>query len=294
MVPSKYSEKNTAKETLSICSSTEQQRESRVGFFTKQKYPLLLLAASILKWTEAAGLDNTQKRAFEVVTAAFRLTFYEEAISTDEQPSRTQATYRNERNQLRMLANKRNEKDNQLICFLHGGGGSGKSTVINLLRQYAREYCDLLGHPFTCRTIVVTAMSGVAATLIHGETAHSALYLNRKSEITEEQKRVWADTRLVIIDEISFATAKDFKMIDETLRKLTGKLFENFGGLNIVFAGDMRQLEPVKGEPVYNSYCHQFHGMLNCYIELTGMHRFKSDPEWGERLNRFRKETYGS
>jgi hypothetical protein len=67
------------------------------------------------------------------------------------------------------------------------------------------------------------------------------------------------------------------------------KFFLKYGGLNIVFAGDMRQLEPIKADLIYTSHCPHFHDMLNCYIELTGMHRFKDDPQWGERLQRFRE-----
>ena len=106
----------------------------------------------------------------------------------------------------------------QLICLLHGPGGSGKSTVINLVKSYAKEYCDLIGHPFTVRTIVTTAMSGVAATLLNGETAHSALAMNRA--VQQEDQDEFQDTRLIIIDEISFAGKCDFEVIDEKLRKL--------------------------------------------------------------------------
>jgi ABC-type transport system involved in cytochrome bd biosynthesis fused ATPase/permease subunit len=56
-----------------------------------------------------------------------------------------------------------------------GPGGSGKSCVLNLLVRYAKEYCIYLNVPFTKQTIVMTAMSGVAASMIGGNTAHSAL-----------------------------------------------------------------------------------------------------------------------
>jgi hypothetical protein len=74
--------------------------------------------------------------------------------------------------------------------------------------EYAKEYCGFLEvMPFTSRTIVVTAMSGIAATLLLGETTHSALGLNQ-NEIRREQVMDTAreETRLVIIDEISFAS----------------------------------------------------------------------------------------
>ena len=96
-----------------------------------------------------------------------------------------------------------------LICLWHGPGGSGKSTVINMVKAYARDYCELLGHPFTTRTIIVTAMSGVAATLLSGETTHSVLGLNRDG-VQPEEVEAFLDARLFIVDECSFACELDF------------------------------------------------------------------------------------
>jgi hypothetical protein len=65
--------------------------------------------------------------------------------------------------------------------------------------------------------------------------------------------------------------------------------FVPFGGLDIIFSGDFRQLEPVGAlkKPEYTKDCPEFRDWLNCFIELTGMHRFKDDPEWGNLLLRF-------
>ena len=73
---------------------------------------------------------------------------------------------------------------------------------------------------FCCHTIVVTAMTGVAATLICGETTHRALSLTQKCEIEPEQIELWADTHLLIIDEISFVSKSDFQMMHKQLGKL--------------------------------------------------------------------------
>ena len=65
----------------------------------------------------------------------------------------------------------------QLICCLHFAAGSGKSTVIKLVLLYAQEYCSYLPNVmFCCNTIVVTAMTGVTATIICGEAMHGALF----------------------------------------------------------------------------------------------------------------------
>ena len=68
-----------------------------------------------------------------------------------------------------------------------------------------------------------------------------------------------------------------------------------FGGLNMVFAGDFSQMEPVKREPVFRGrrgkVAVEFHHFVNAFVELDGMHRFKDDVEWGQLLIRIQDGT---
>ena len=249
---------------------------------------------SIREWSKAAfGTDRKQQRAFEILVASFLLTFYEEA-SEDEsdaaQQGRSRGVYREMKRALLKLRGWRFRKEKNLICLLHGPGGSGKSTVINAVKAYASDFCDLLGHPFTNRTIIITAMSGVAATLLKGETAHMVLGLNRDSVQLEESDE-WLDARLLIIDEISFASSEDFTKMHENCKHFMQNNYSLYGGLNMVFAGDYSQLEPVKREPVYKKGCesNEFQGALNCFIELEGKWRFRDDKAWGDIMSRFRE-----
>jgi hypothetical protein len=207
---------------------------------------------SVFEWAVAAGLDARQKRCFECIMSSFILTFHnfnedEYSDPTVDTALRTRA--RNLKNALVTLLGL-SDKGSQLVLLLHGPGGSGKSTVIILVIAYAREYCNLLGHLFRIRTIVVTAMSGVAATLIHGETTHMSMSLNRTS-VTQEMVEAWSDTRLIIIDECCFASIHDVNSMEINARVMA---FQYFGGLNVVFAGDFSQLEPPGREPLYSSH----------------------------------------
>ena len=141
---------------------------------------------------------------------------------------------------------------------------------------------------FCHNTVVVAAMTGVTATLICGETMHGALFINKKCEIEPEQIELWADTHLLIIDEISFASNSNFKMMHRQLGKLNQEINKKFSGLNIIFSGDFQQLELVgRGKlPIYKDDCPYFIDWVNCYIELNGMHRFKKDMSWGKLLMR--------
>ena len=138
---------------------------------------------SIIEWAKRAGLDQGQKRAFEVITGSFVLTFFNEAIEADD-GTRTRAAFVREKRKLRLLSDASRRGDDQLICLLHGPGGCGKTTVIDLVVEYAREYCELLNQEFTSSTIVVTALTGVAASILLGETTHAAVHLNQSNKTT--------------------------------------------------------------------------------------------------------------
>ena len=248
---------------------------------------------SITGWAETAKLDAGQKRAFEVVAGSFVLTFHSGAPSHTLHGDRSASlAFSREKRKLELLVDKERRGSDQLTCLLHGPGGCGKTTVIDLLMEHAREHCSYIdGHSFTPRTIVVTAMSGVAATLLFGETTHSALHLNERSRLQAEEIEPWEDTRLLIIDEISFARAKDFAKIHQNLCQLKQQMHLRHGGLNIIFSGDFRQLTPPgKGDnkAVYDEHCPEFKDWVNCFLELSGMHRFSDDVEWGLLLLRFR------
>ena len=67
---------------------------------------------------------------------------------------------------------------------------------------------------------------------------HRALFLNQKREIEPEQIELRADTCLLIIDEISFVSKSDFKMMHKQLGKLKQEINKKLSGLNIIFSGD--------------------------------------------------------
>ena len=238
--------------------------------------------------------DKKQRRAFESIVASFLLTFFdkeEEEEEEEEEETRNRNRQIFRRTKLALLRLKGNHvgmRNEQLIALLHGPGGSGKSHVLNAVKAYARSFCEELGHPHSENTIVVTAMSGIAATLMHGTTTHCKLGLNRNS-ISTEMTEEFADTRLIVIDEMSFAGACDFEKIHNNCCTLMCNNYSPFGGVNIVFCGDFSQLEPVGPEPMHNEYCAHFHGKLNMFFELDGHWRCKDDPIWGERLLRFRE-----
>ena len=152
-----------------------------------------------------------------------------------------------------------------------------------MLQCYSKHYHQLLDHQTHNRSLMLTAMTGVAATIISGETAHSALHLFHKS-ISPDKIELWTNTKILIIDEKSFASNETIAKVSTNLDKLK-RHRGGFGGIHIIFCGNLRQLQPVGGLALYKM-CHKkpslFRIHANCYIELNGMHRFHQDPVWGK------------
>jgi hypothetical protein len=177
----------------------------------------------------------------------------------------------------------------QLIMFMTGPGGAGKSAVINAFMSYCKEFCTNLGAHFDNRTIIVTAMTGVAATSIMGETTSKAIGLGRKI-YDYEWIKTFSNTRMVIVDEISFCTASQLGQLDHKLKLVKEEPHLTFGGVHVLFCGDFHQLPPIGG-PAVSIWAQEhllWHNVLNSFVELTGTWRFLEDPEWGEILGRIR------
>ena len=153
------------------------------------------------------------------------------------------------------------------------------AAVLRSLHGYARKFSCNVGHVFTDRTIRVSALTGAAATEVGGETTSREYDLNSKKDTaTLEDIIAFQETRLNIIDEISFA---DY---DKVLAKISARLQTytechefTFGKIPIVFLGDFRQLESVGGNAIYKHpnglYWEQ---ALNCMVELKTPHRFRN------------------
>ena len=244
--------------------------------------------ASIREWGISEGFDMLQQQTFEVITSTFVLTYIREAQKEGERPILPPGAQQPASQRRAIIELKEMGAKEQLIMFMTGPGGCGKSKIIHAVQDYAACFCKQLHMNYDNRTVVVTATTGVAATAIFGETTHSAFGLARK-EIDVEEIKKWVDVRLAFVDEVSMLSQHLLKPLDENCRTLREQRRVKYGGMNIVFSGDFHQLKPVKGIPLYEKHHSLWHGALNSFVELDGMWRFKNDLPWGNLLMRLRQ-----
>ena len=68
--------------------------------------------------------------------------------------------------------------DDQLLMYLTGAGGTGKSTVIFKARSFCQEFSDSIQVMFDKKSFMITACTGSAASLLDGTIIHKSAYLN--------------------------------------------------------------------------------------------------------------------
>ena len=122
--------------------------------------------------------------------------------------------------------------------FITGKAGTGKSTLI----EYVRNHTD--------KKIVVLAPTGLSAINVRGQTIHSFFHLpprliTRQSIKRPYNDRIYKDVDTIIIDEISMVRADVIDGIDHFLRINGRDHTLPFGGVQMVFVGDLYQLPPV-------------------------------------------------
>jgi hypothetical protein len=164
--------------------------------------------------------------------------------------------------------------------------------LLDELIAYAKLFSQKIGHTFNQETIRLTAMTGSAATEIGGKTTASVYkYMPNTYTPTTQEICEFSDTRINIIDEISFADYKIMEKISSNLKLLTECQEYQYGSQAICFLGDFCQLECIGGMPLYK-FCHGIYweAVLTCMVELKGTHRFKNCPEMQRIMTKIRQD----
>ena len=136
--------------------------------------------------------------------------------------------------------------------FLTGKAGTGKSTFLKYICAHTKK------------KYVVLAPTGIAAINAEGVTLHSFFKLPFRPMLPDdpdlslkngrifeffkyrkEHRKLISEVELIIIDEISMVRADIIDCVDRILRVFSGNMRLPFGGKQLLFVGDVFQLEPV-------------------------------------------------
>ncbi len=209
--------------------------------------------------------------------------------------------------------------------FLTGKAGTGKTTFL----KYIRENCP--------KQMAVVAPTGVAAINAGGVTIHSFFQLplapfipetkgtgfpahgqdtsttalvgqagsvsNKHSLISRlrfngDKKKVLQQLEILVIDEISMVRCDVLDAIDTVLRHVRQRPSERFGGVQLLFIGDMLQLPPVIKEQEWGLLSEYYNGQYffdskvlqedpPVYIEFNKIYR-QRDERFISLLNQVR------
>ncbi len=188
--------------------------------------------------------------------------------------------------------------------FITGKAGTGKTTFLRKLKEK------------TTKQMAIIAPTGVAAINAGGTTIHSFFQLPftpfkptpewsklllSQIKMSSVRRKVIRELELLVIDEISMVRADILDAIDAVLRHIRHKHNQPFGGVQMIFIGDMHQLSPVaksyewslvseyyKSVYFFHSYVIQENPPI--YIEFDKIFR-QSDSKFIETLNEVRNNS---
>lgn len=196
--------------------------------------------------------------------------------------------------------------------FLTGKAGTGKTTLLRKIKET------------THKNVAIVAPTGIAALNAGGVTIHSFFQLpfagfipefgaqpdfsqTLKFETKETLKRhmtmnktriqLIRNIELLIIDEVSMLRADLLDAIDWTLRNVR-RIHEPFGGVQVLFIGDLLQLPPVVKQEEWQVLSRYYNGIFffharvfqetqPLYIELSTIYR-QQDQAFIQVLNNLR------
>lgn len=164
--------------------------------------------------------------------------------------------------------------------FLTGEPGAGKTYTLNKFIEEAKD---------RHKNIAITASTGIAASHINGVTIHSWSALGIKDSIRDDEidrmsfqpaiAERYNVADILIIDEVSMLHGARLDMVNRVAKWLR-RSKKPFGGLQVIFVGDLFQLPPVtkdsdKIDFVHLSDAWKEAAPQTCY--LTEQHRQGAD-----------------
>ena len=196
------------------------------------------------------------------------------------------------------------QSSEQVLCALHGGAGTGKSTVTRAIYQgLYRLLNKRSGEDFSLPRALLIAPTGKAAYNIHGCTIHCAFMIAANQKL-EHRALSWDNLNIlrnrfhgiewILLDEFSMVGNTMLKLIHLCLQEAKGNQLP-FGGVNIICVGDLYQLQPVMQSYIFMDISTEYGPLATnlwkeyfTIFELTEIMCQKNDDQWKEVLSRIR------
>ena len=189
------------------------------------------------------------------------------------------------------------------FLMVHGGAGTGKSTLINVMSQYVHNLLRRDGDDPDCPYVLLSAYTGTAAANIEGQTLHTlfsfnfgANYMSLSDKSRDEKRSLYKNLKMLIIDEISLVDSDMLYKIDLRLREITQKGVP-MGNVAVIVLGDLMQMSPVTGRYIFLEPRDKQFALTNTIdplwqkfscLNLEENHRQGEDKEYADMLNRIR------
>ena len=192
----------------------------------------------------------------------------------------------------------------QVLCALHGGAGTGKSTVTHAIYQgLYRLLNKQSGGDFSVSHTLLVAPTGRAVYNIHGCTIHHAFMIAANQKM-EHRALSWDHLntlrnrfhgiKWILLDEFSMVGNTMLKLIHLRLQEAKGNKLP-FGGVNMICVGDLYQLQPVMQSYIFMDISTEY-GPLETNLwkkyftifELTEIMCQKDYDEWKQVLSKIR------
>jgi ATP-dependent exoDNAse (exonuclease V) alpha subunit len=184
--------------------------------------------------------------------------------------------------------------------FLTGEAGSGKSFVIEAIKEWAK---------FNNKKMVITAPTGIAAQLAGGITIHSFInsYVDKEDQLSDlvnysdpeanaSMNEYISSHEIIVVDEISMLNRNMLQIFNKRIKE--SYRYQNRTSPTILFVGDFKQLAPickqhkrlekfVMSDPLWNELDFSDNRFL-----LEENHRQKGDTKFIKILNNIRNGEF--
>ena len=266
---------------VTLAEQLQQKKDAQMHIPTPITQPQRIIKDNVdpLEIASRLGLDERQTDAFILILAqALRVRIFKAGLSS--------------------------KPPKQMVMFLAGEGGTGKSKVVLALTETMEQL--RIRH-----TLRLAAFTGVAASNINGCTLHSMLKRKGDNDKTPKRpnetiKTTLQDVDTFFIDEVSMLDCQLMHHFNSDLNRVHPHPLGHdpnipspgiyFGGKTIIFAGDFRQLTPVGGIPLFvknlkkpdYAYGYFAFNQVSSYVELKNQYRIPPG-EYRDVVSNFRE-----